>query len=131
MPNAIAYAAGVVIKSTRGRVLMLRRVDTGEWAWPAGGIKPGEDAEACAIRETFEETGHHLGFVDRLLMHRVKDDGDGVVDFSTYIREGVEEFVPKLNHEHSEWGWFGTRTAFEEAKLNRNDALVAPAPAGQ
>ncbi|MEV7770347.1 NUDIX hydrolase [Kitasatospora sp. NPDC086791] len=52
---------GVVVLDTSGRVLMLRRREDdalpGLWDYPAGGLEPGEDARAGALRELFEETG--------------------------------------------------------------------------
>lgn len=57
---------GVALFDARGRVLIARRIgDDGpeviapghEWQLPQGGIDPGEDIEAAARRELFEETG--------------------------------------------------------------------------
>ncbi|MGU9978633.1 RNA pyrophosphohydrolase [Phreatobacter sp. HK31-P] len=57
---------GVALFDARGRVLIARRIgDDGpeviapghEWQLPQGGIDPGEDIEAAALRELFEETG--------------------------------------------------------------------------
>ena len=42
-------------------------------------------------------------------MHRVKDDGRGVVDFSTFTCDCESEFAPVLNSEHNQWGWFDPR----------------------
>ncbi|MFI2349726.1 NUDIX hydrolase [Streptomyces sp. NPDC019443] len=43
-----------------GRVLMIRRRQREgklSWAFPGGGIEPGETAEQAAVRETLEEVG--------------------------------------------------------------------------
>ncbi len=57
---------GVALFDPRGRVLICRRIgDDGpeviapghEWQLPQGGVDPGEDIEAAARRELFEETG--------------------------------------------------------------------------
>lgn len=43
-----------------GRVLLIRRARapySGMWTLPGGRLEPGEDAEACAIREVREELG--------------------------------------------------------------------------
>nr|WSX75831.1 NUDIX domain-containing protein [Streptomyces sp. NBC_00899] len=40
-----------------GRVLLIKRADTGEWAFPGGGVEPGETPRTTAARETLEETG--------------------------------------------------------------------------
>jgi 8-oxo-dGTP pyrophosphatase MutT (NUDIX family) len=104
-------AAGVICRSPHGRILMVRRTDDGTWAFPGGGIKDGEDAAQCAWREFFEETGYRLGDAGKPLMQRVKDG----VDFTTFVTDCEDEFVPKLNHEHSEWAWLDPRTALAEA----------------
>jgi ADP-ribose pyrophosphatase len=58
-------AAAVVPVLEDGTVLLLRqyRYATGGWLLeiPAGKLDPGESPEACAIRETEEETGYRAG----------------------------------------------------------------------
>ncbi|KQN26399.1 RNA pyrophosphohydrolase [Sphingomonas sp. Leaf33] len=51
--------AGVMILNRAGRVFVGQRLDSTLEAWqmPQGGIDPGEDALAAAIREVGEETG--------------------------------------------------------------------------
>ncbi|MBC9725373.1 NUDIX domain-containing protein [Streptomyces sp. TRM68367] len=40
-----------------GRVLLNRRSDSGRWSVIGGIPEPGEQPAACAVRETYEETG--------------------------------------------------------------------------
>ncbi|MET7582293.1 MULTISPECIES: NUDIX hydrolase [Streptomyces griseus group] len=64
-------AAAIVVHE--GRVLMVRRrVSEGQlsWQFPAGEVKPGEEREAAAVRETQEETGLTVEAV-KLLGERV------------------------------------------------------------
>lgn len=51
--------AGVMLVNDAGLVFVGQRIDTVLEAWqmPQGGIDPGEDAEAAAMRELGEETG--------------------------------------------------------------------------
>jgi putative (di)nucleoside polyphosphate hydrolase len=51
--------AGVMLVNREGKVFVGQRIDTTLEAWqmPQGGIDPGEDAYAAAIRELGEETG--------------------------------------------------------------------------
>jgi 8-oxo-dGTP pyrophosphatase MutT (NUDIX family) len=100
-------AAGVMIRAASGRVLLMKRSDTGLWAFPGGHIEDGETADKAAWRECFEETGYRLGSVGPLLMRRVKDD----VDFSTFFAECDDEFVPRLDHEHTSFGWVSPEDA--------------------
>ncbi|NUT34086.1 MAG: NUDIX domain-containing protein [Hamadaea sp.] len=50
-----------VVRDDRGRLLLIKRADTGIWAFPAGGMEIGESMVDCAIRETYEETGLKAG----------------------------------------------------------------------
>ena len=52
-------AAGIMLLNTDGLVWVGQRLDNRAEAWqmPQGGLDPGEDAEAGALRELEEETG--------------------------------------------------------------------------
>jgi 8-oxo-dGTP pyrophosphatase MutT (NUDIX family) len=53
----IRLGCSAAIFDERGRILLTKRQDTGQWCLPSGGMDPGESAaEACA-REVREETG--------------------------------------------------------------------------
>jgi 8-oxo-dGTP pyrophosphatase MutT (NUDIX family) len=52
----LSTAMGVV-RDDRGRVLLGRRNDTGNWTLPGGIIDPGEQPADAACREIYEETG--------------------------------------------------------------------------
>jgi putative (di)nucleoside polyphosphate hydrolase len=71
-PATLPYrpCAGVMIVNDQGKVFVGQRLDNVIEAWqmPQGGIDPGEDAEAAAIREVGEETGigpEHIKIVAR------------------------------------------------------------------
>src|SRR5258708_16133403 len=53
------YTAGAfaIARDEAGRVLWIRRRDTGWWGLPGGVIELGETPGAAAVREAFEETG--------------------------------------------------------------------------
>ena len=63
-------AVTVVALDADGRVLMVwqHRYPTGRalLELPAGTLEPGEDPEACAVRELEEETGFRAGRIERL-----------------------------------------------------------------
>jgi putative (di)nucleoside polyphosphate hydrolase len=59
--RALPYrpCVGVMLVNPAGAVFAGRRLDNpgGAWQMPQGGIDPGEDPEAAALRELGEETG--------------------------------------------------------------------------
>src|SRR5215813_3164067 len=56
-PTLMFVGARCVATDDAGRVLLIRRADTGDWALPAGAMELGESITECAVREFFEETG--------------------------------------------------------------------------
>jgi 8-oxo-dGTP pyrophosphatase MutT (NUDIX family) len=114
-PAPNVAAAGILLRSRQGRVLLLRRAETedhaGEWAFPGGKLKPGETHETAALRELLEETGFYAGHVGRWHCRRVKDG----VDYVTYLRDVDDEFIPRLNREHDAYVWASPDEALEGA----------------
>lgn len=55
-----------VVHDDGGRVLAVRRADSGRWTLPSGIPDPGEEMAAACAREVLEETGVTVA-VDRLL----------------------------------------------------------------
>lgn len=60
-PTTLPYrdAAAIMLLNADGLVFVAQRIDNVAEAWqmPQGGLDPGEDAEAGALRELEEETG--------------------------------------------------------------------------
>lgn len=56
-PTSRKPSASVIVRNSAGKVLLLRRADTGRWTIPTGGLKKNETLTACAVRECREETG--------------------------------------------------------------------------
>lgn len=97
-------AAGVVVRDPNGSVLFLKRSATGdhqgEWALPAGGAEGDETPDLTALRELLEETGYRAkGLVP---LHAQTMDS---VNFATFFHDAAQQFVPKLNDEHTEYKW--------------------------
>lgn len=98
----IGLAAGVMYVTNDGLVLLLRRTDTGEWAFPGGRLKPGETAAEAAARESEEEVGHRPKPNDLYPWTRRIKNG---WDFTTFLNRCGEPFDPVLNDEHDAFAW--------------------------
>ncbi|PRY61680.1 NUDIX hydrolase N-terminal domain-containing protein [Glycomyces artemisiae] len=67
-PSAAATGAEIAIRDEAGRVLLIQRSDTGQWAIPGGACEVGEDWAATAVREAREEIGLSLDPSDLALV---------------------------------------------------------------
>jgi 8-oxo-dGTP pyrophosphatase MutT (NUDIX family) len=56
-PDELTCAAVVFVSDAAGALLLVRTVVRDAWGAPAGGREPAETVRACAIRETWEESG--------------------------------------------------------------------------
>src|SRR5207237_9209207 len=55
--TCVAPCAFAAVRDISGRLLLVRRCDTGDWELPGGHVDPGESASDTAVRETAEESG--------------------------------------------------------------------------
>jgi NUDIX domain len=55
--SCAAPCAFAAVRDITGRMLLVRRCDTGDWELPGGHVDPGESASDAAVRETAEESG--------------------------------------------------------------------------
>jgi 8-oxo-dGTP diphosphatase len=55
--SCVAPCAFAAVRDIAGRLLLVRRCDTGDWELPGGHVDPGESASDAAVRETAEESG--------------------------------------------------------------------------
>lgn len=62
-------ATRIVARDPVGRILLIKRSDSGVWATPAGAMELGESISDCAVRELREETGLHATEVTAFAMH--------------------------------------------------------------
>jgi NUDIX domain len=53
----VAPCAFAAVRDVTGRLLLVRRCDTGDCELPGGHVDPGESASDAAVRETAEESG--------------------------------------------------------------------------
>jgi len=85
------YTAGAfaVVRDARGRVLWIRRRDTGWWALPGGVIEFGETPAQAAVRETREETGFEVEVVRLAAVDWKREQADAVFVFECRLASGT------------------------------------------
>jgi ADP-ribose pyrophosphatase YjhB (NUDIX family) len=96
------FAASVALVR-RSEVLLVQRArapSAGLWTLPGGRLEPGEDAEACAVREVREELGLAAFALRPVTVLSVR--GFRLQVFATQGFEG--EIVPAAD-EISAWRW--------------------------
>jgi 8-oxo-dGTP pyrophosphatase MutT (NUDIX family) len=96
---SLKQAAGILFHQD-DHILLLHRTDGQGWAFPGGGVEPGETHEQAARREVREEIG--LNYEGPLTPYRVQPFGR--VRFTTFLAD-ADEFTPVLNDEHDAWRW--------------------------
>ena len=131
--NAI-LGAGVVIADPGGpvpRALLMRRrkPPVGLWENPGGVLEPGEDFEACARREAWEETGVKVegplrAWWTRVEPRKAPDDPELYAGVGFLARHpGGEVELEDPAHDACLWAteeeWRGLRTWYTEGDLDR------------
>jgi len=108
-----------VIVLRQGRVLLGRRKGShgaGTWALPGGHLEYGESVEACAVRETEEETGLHVvvfgqgPYTNDVMLAERKHY------VTVFVLARCEQDVPLVKEPEKceEWAWF----AWHEMPVN-------------
>jgi 8-oxo-dGTP pyrophosphatase MutT (NUDIX family) len=116
-------AAGILLISVDGRVLLFRRTDTGDWCQPGGMVEPGENVRAAAYREFAEETGFECldEPCDSVVLARYRGgevelaedaysafEPDITLLYTVFAVVTPKVFVPILNEEHEDYVWTDT-----------------------
>ena len=101
---------GVGVIVTKGDKLLLvrrKRHGVGTWSTPGGYMDHGESPEACAVRETLEETGVRVvDLVFRAISNDVHGDGKHNVTIWMAGRHASGEATVASPEELAEVGWF-------------------------
>lgn len=110
-PTSIVIAASAFVLDERGRLLMIRRTDSGLHALPGGRHELGETMTQTAIRETLEETGVDIEVTGLIGIysnpaHLVEfSDGEVRQEFSICFRGRPVGGTPRGSDESSEVRW--------------------------
>ena len=89
----------VVVHDSRGRLLLVRDRDSGEWGLPAGAIEPSESPRDAASRELREETGIDCRSLELVAglggesFRHTYPNGD-VVEYSIFVYRGIAQDAP-------------------------------------
>ena len=100
--NDTEDTAGVWISYDNRCMLCLR--EDGRWSIPKGHIQIGEEPIDGALRELVEETQIMLNGTPELVEKVKKNSGD--VYFHIFRFETDKKFIPRLDIEHTKWGYF-------------------------
>ena len=100
--NDTEDTAGVWINYDNRCMLCLR--EDGRWSIPKGHIQIGEEPVDGALRELVEETQIMLNGTPELVEKVKKNNGDGY--FHIFRFETDKKFIPRLDIEHTKWGYF-------------------------
>ena len=94
---------GGVLYYWNDKVLLCLGERSGKWNVPKGHIQIGEDPLDGSVREFTEETQIVLNGIPELDSTYKKDNGG---EFYLYVLKGTRKFIPRINHEHTDWGYF-------------------------
>jgi len=95
--------SGGILYHYDDQVLLCLSAGSGKWNVPKGHMMIGEEPLEGAIREFKEETQIVLNGIPELSQTYKKDNGG---TFYLYVLKGEKRFVPHLDHEHIDWGYF-------------------------
>jgi len=124
--TVVTPSAFVAVRWHEGRLLLVRRCDSGAWELPGGRVDVGETAVEAAVRETAEEAGVHVVVTGLLGIfsdpgHVIRSStGEVRQQFAVLFRGRAVGGAPRGDrHETSEAAWVTV------AELSR---LAIPAP---
>jgi 8-oxo-dGTP pyrophosphatase MutT (NUDIX family) len=131
-----------VVRDRRGRVLLVRRVDDGNWELPGGRVEVGETASGTVLREVEEESGVRIAITGvsgiysdpaHIVVYLVEGARQQVA-ICVHARPEPAEQTPRPDHdETSDAAWFtpaDTRELAMQADVRRRLDHALEDPAG-
>ena len=105
--------AGVVVKS-EGEILLTKRSELAGkypnfWAVPMGHVEKGEKFKKAAAREFKEETMLDIDSNSLVYLSTLEDSNYNRI-LKLYTVELSNKPEPKLDEEHSDWGYFDVKS---------------------
>ena len=104
---------GVIVKS-KGQILLVRRSETAGkypnfWAISMGHVESGETSKEGAYREFYEETKLDIDPNSLVYLTTLKDSRyNRILKLYTVELQGQPE--PTLDDEHSDWGYYDSKS---------------------
>jgi 8-oxo-dGTP diphosphatase len=110
--SVVTPSVVVAVRWHEGRLLLVRRCDTGAWGLPGGRVDVGESAVDAAVRETAEQAGVQVVVTGLLGIftdpgHVIRSpDGEVRQQFAVLFRARAVGGAPRGDlHETSEAAW--------------------------
>jgi ADP-ribose pyrophosphatase YjhB (NUDIX family) len=106
--------AATLIVDEKGRLLLMKRADSGCWGPPGGAVELGEEVESAARREVREETGLELGEMSLFgvfsgpELFYIYPNGDKVYNVTVIYLTHKWHGEIQMNKEHTGWDWFAS-----------------------
>ena len=110
--SKIRLGCSAAIFDERGRILLTRRADNGQWCLPSGGMEPGESAAEACVREVLAETGlsvrvkRLVGIYSHPDQMVVYPDGGKFQIVALHFQAEVSGGEPGLSNETTDFGYF-------------------------
>jgi len=103
----------VLVLDNPGRLLMMKRSDSGNWGVPGGAMELGETTEETARRELLEETGLEVDelslfgvFSGKELYYRYPSDEEVYNVSIVYLTRVIHGTIKLFDGEHSDFQYF-------------------------
>ena len=111
-------------------MLLTCQTTEGIWGIPKGHIHIDESPEEGALREFKEETQIVLNKPIKF-SHKAKKKSGG--DYHIFYSEGDKKFIPRIDHEHMDWGYYcisDLPEPFDDRVIKVIDTITEASPTG-